>query len=329
MENHNQAISGIHFISILLEQSQNTISQIRQRTKICVKIIVFFWLFTTLVISNCYKSVLFSLLAKPSLPQVPHSVFEIADFKFPVITISWLTTYETGDLPLSLASIKFDEIIRTHSKISVRLYSELSKELRFYPVEDVSEFFVAMSELQELKDGRSNLTSKIPSEFIFFDNISEMDFLTELTRLLSEDKLVLAGSELSLFSTRRQWVIRRNYLNRLIRPYLKGVVESGIFQRWEKFHEIHDQFWKMNRTLSSANGNNDESGKIMAYLMGQGSKLRILRNKEPEPMSLTTFEIFGKLFLYCCGFGAFIFILEAFGFGSLKKFCVYCGFRQF
>jgi len=79
---------------------------------------------------------------------------------------------------------------------------------------------------------------------VILDPEKNMRFMKEFYTMFSRNDLAL-GETLNFFTTRHQWTIRRNAFLSLFVPVVTGLMESGIYSRWEYYSEALKTYWNL------------------------------------------------------------------------------------
>ena len=308
-----------HVISILLEQSQQTVIHCSGfQVQTCFLLVA--WMLLTFLMGNAYKGVLFSLLTSVSIPVVPDDLQEVIQSRYLVITTSALKEFkENQRMVKSAAKVYIRSIVEAveEGKLNisyVNWYKELNASMVFMNPADASDLFVSLMTRSELQSEKGNFS--IPQKVILINPEKEVQVFEELNTIFTRNVLVL-GETLNLFSTRTQWVFRRNAFLRLVLPILVGLEESGIYAKWEYFSEIlssrvHLQYAGrvLNKHFNGSKSQFSIKDNIVAYMLFKPHTAR--SNPRAVPITVEFFAIFALLFGYCTAICAVVFILEKF-----------------
>jgi len=195
----------------------------------------------------------------------------------------------------------------------MNLYGGLWKR-RIFAFTSTSNFFVDMKTSIEIKGKMENYT--IPKELMIVDSEENINFLKELNTLFSENFLVL-GEKLNFLSERKQWCFRRNGFLTLISPILSGLMESGIYKRWEYFSKAMSTYWEVletkNKLIQVSKGSKNHfslRGNILAYLLFKPHTAKP-SGETGEPITLEFFAVLITLFGYCVAFCSAVFLIES------------------
>jgi len=315
------SILETHILSILLEQSQDCVTKCHKFSTSTYYLLIS-WLLATFLVGNAYKGVLFSFLTTPSLPQVPRNLQELAESQYLIATISGQAEFTATGEPegvQSTAKLHIEQIVsdvergQLQIKDSEKDYEKLRNMMIFFnPSIDESDLFTSIFMHVELSTGSKNYS--VPKNLIFFDKDEQVKNFEELISIFSKNVLIL-GPTFDLFATRDQWLFQRNVFLRLALPFMEGMEESGIFTRWEYYHEAMKDYANLKSTLLNLNSSIDSDltkisrkDNILAYLLFKPYTANVV--SQPEPISLEFFSVFAKLFSYCIIVCFVVLILE-------------------
>jgi len=229
-----RSVLEIHIISILLEQSQSFVTKYRSHRTQTGGILIS-WMFLVFITGNAYKGVIFSFLTAISVPVVPDTLEQVMQSDYLLVTMSKLGIMK-GDKIIEKSTAKdniesiMEEVGAGKLKISnSNLYQQFNETLIFLNPATVSGIFL-VKETKGVVWGETKYIS-IPIEVVFFDSDDIVKLFQELNAIFTKNVVVL-GETLHFFSTRSQWIFKRNAFLRLILPIVTGLEESGIYTRY-------------------------------------------------------------------------------------------------
>lgn len=276
------------------------------------------WMLLAFLVGNAYKGVLFSFLTTLSVPVVPKTLQEVVQSDYLVLTTKTIVVaneFERDEI--SGAKLFIDLIMKEAKagKLKIRnsnLYQQLNDTLIYLKSVEAFDLFIAMETGVELKGEIKSY--KIPKKIIIFDSGSIVKLFGELNTIFTNNLLIF-GETLDLFSVRNQWVVRRNALYRLILPFAAGLDESGIFSRWRNYREMMINYYQLSSSrrmlikyFKNSKSQLSPNDNIIAYLLFKPHTAQ--SNSEAEPITMTFFFVFAKLFGYCVVICSTVFMLE-------------------
>jgi len=305
-----QSFLGTHVLSVLLEQSQNIVTNQKKldRKASCLIILC---LLLTFLIANAYKGVLFTILTTPSFHLIPKTTQAVLQSNYTVRTTN--------------VGIHMERIVTTIK--GERKYQKPSKRIEQIGYE-ILNLFVALETGNELVGWFSNYT--IPEKLMILELEEDIRKLNELHSLFSGNNFVL-GKTLNVLSKRNQWIIRRNGFLLSFLPIISSLMESGIYSRWEHYERIIDMRWEIykSRNMLSQSLKGLAISKfriednILAYLLFKPHTAK--PSAEPEkPIDMKFFAIFLLLYGYCNAFRGIEFLSEKF---CMKRKVAFCCIR--
>jgi len=209
----------------------------------------------TFLIRNAYKRVLCSLLTSGSIPVVQDDLQEVIKSKYLVITASALDEFKENQRIAESAAkvyvLMIVEAVEEGKNIShVNWYRQLNTTMVFMYPAYASELFVSPMTKRELQSEKGNFS--IPQKVILINPEKQVRVFAELNTIFTRNVSVLSET-LDLFSTRNQWVFRRNAFLRLVSPLLAALEESGIYTKWKYFSEILSNHMHLNHARGVLN----------------------------------------------------------------------------
>ena len=225
-------------LSILLEQSQDIAAEFKRLGK-QASVLLVCWLFLTFLVGNAYKGVLFTLLTSPSVPFVPRTLQQMIQSNYSVVTTQGEMLFT---LHLFIKNAKQAPVTRINISSALNLYRKLwnRTDLVFTTT---SKLFV------DTKFLNKNSVSK---DLMVLNPEKNMILLKDLNTLFTQN-IVAFGEKLNFFSDRKLWVFRRNGFLTVILTIQTGLMESGIYKRWEYFSKVLSTYWELLETQTKLN----------------------------------------------------------------------------
>jgi len=294
--------------SILIEQSQDAVTKCKSKRVETLGLLVA-WLLLSFIVTNAYKGVLFTILAMVELPAEPKTLQELVEAKdYNVITIS---AFSGGGLITSSVKQHLRKIFAKSDVLQLRdqvLYEQLYPRIILMPLNPVPLF----SKITLQKEYH-NVSLSV--NFVILDKVHSVESIRQLFSMFYSNRTIVTGQKFELFSTRRQWLSKRKHFFKLMYPYLNGIIESGIFGRWERFARIVLDIKRIKALYAEAvkakidmtTDRFTPKDNILAFMFLPFRKH--FAETTFEPISLKFFSVFAVLFGYsiACCITAFVF----------------------
>jgi len=311
----HRSLIGTHVLSILLEQSQEIVTN-RKKLNQKASGLIILWLLLTFLVANAYKGVLFTILTTQSFQVVPRTIQEVIESNCSV----WTTN---PDLHRFSKRFYISRNITTRDNEELKQYQKLNQKIEL--IESLySNLFVAMETGFELKARYRN--HSVPGKVMILNPEEDVRLVKEFYSLFSPNEFVL-GETVNFLTARHQWIIRRNQFLSSILPILSALMESGIYSRWEHYSRLLATLWelldlrkKMFQSLKGSVSEFDPEDNILAYLLFKPHTTKP-RAETAEPINMEFFAIFLLLFGYCIAFCGIIFLAEKFCVRKTIKLC--------
>jgi len=320
---HTQNSSLVLYVfSILVEQGQDVAGE-RTNFGSNMLAVLIIWLLITIVISNGYKGVLFTLLTMSKIPWTPTSVQELVESKIFLTTVTGIGNPQGG--AYSLAIDELTHIIQEEEAVGLdtnrtNMLLKLRDSVQFIDSGRTKDLFVAI--------GRNYISENltvipIPSEFTLLDYDYRISFFSDLIGIYT-DKLVILGDHIPMLTMWITWYVERTAFIRLIYKDLKAVHESGIFSRWDYYNGIQTKYHRMLTALAmarlndwkSAGSRNIPKASVLAYLMYKPFDVDL--STPPEVIYMVHFTVFMLLIAYCLLICCILYIVEWVRFYGLR-----------
>jgi len=316
---NKQNLSETHVLSIVMEQSQNIVTNCGNLQKQnCILLVCFMLL--AFISANAYKGVIFTILTALWYPMVPKTLEEVVKSDFFKQSITSYYTTPEGTFG-SVAKYDIDNFLEEveQSRLNISnmdLYKNLKESIVYLGYNySPSLIFLSMEKGQELKGQNGNYTV-VPKTFIIFDKEVQVQLFKELVSMFTISSKLVLGQKINLRPLGRQWVLRRNAVARLASPIFKSLVESGIYDQWKQYRSIAETYQYLNfakhRLLNFYNVSNSHISRkdnIIAYLFFKPYTAQ--RSSENEqPITIEFFFVFAQMLLYCVAFCCISFSVE-------------------
>jgi len=300
--------------SILLEQGQDA-GRTRQNFPITTTLyIVSTWLLMTLVISNGYKGVLFTILTTNVLPWTPKTLAEAAESQFFFTTTSGYDQNPVHNAPEeSSALIQISNILDKVDQGKLQMQNEpafrkLKDSLIFISRRKYS-LFLNIGKYPRMTNGTQVF---VPNDGII---LLDMDILVNLFENLHElytNKVVKRGEKVELMSERTPWMMERNAFLRLAYPFVQGVYESGVYNKWDYYVWTGHHYWYLKQikkdSLTEVTKEKVSQKALLTYLLFKPFPISL--TSAPESIYMVQFSLFMILLAYCIALSTVIFFIE-------------------
>ncbi|CAG7829805.1 unnamed protein product [Allacma fusca] len=238
-------------LSFLLDQGQLPRKHCLAILGIKAALIVIFWAYAALIISNAYKGALYSVMTSMSLPLIPTSLQDILD------TAAFLVTTSFCYIPRkigrqSLLHTTIDQMMgeTLPPPESSNAIVQFRDTLKFSPHTIAEVVFCQMEQCRpEFRAG-----FKIPETHIFLGDEHEVVLYSLILKLSQKEITVLRSDGLDLFLQRVPFLIQRNFFATLYTKYLFWIVESGIWELWIEYQEFHIKLNEIRKYFQIKNG---------------------------------------------------------------------------
>jgi hypothetical protein len=200
------------------------------------------WTLATVVITNGYAGLLYSLLDRPNSPFIPETVQEIMEMgqssgiKFEFATFSHFKTDSKG---AGTSSLKGDvEIYRQKLRVPCPFCDKLDQKVHFmiqarYNTEAIARSIHSIIRI-------SPLTTDLVNDTIFSKNVVLIESAVALRNVIgglkfdrTNRKEIARRGRVEPFTSTLVWATERRYFSRLFLPFLGLLTSSGLLQEWE------------------------------------------------------------------------------------------------
>ena len=193
------------------------------------------WAHTASHLSNAYKGALFSALSSPLVPQQPGNLRELVEYKGTLVSLAKAWSNDR------LESILHGSIDDAISKIQndprfSKLLQDFGAKLIFCGVRIEDAILSQVSEHHSLECDSFLATE---SEYILFETtpiLRAYKIFLDLTDA-SIEKMVRAGTELSIFRNIGPTLVQGNFVAPSVTRVCEGIKESGIWRMWQEVYD--------------------------------------------------------------------------------------------
>ena len=261
------------------------------------------WYFTSIVLSELYKGELLSMMTVSTIPNAPQSLEDIPKYEnFFLATTRSMGVYELDKL-IEIRSIiqnTIEKILEYGASHRKKVLMEISKRLNYLgngtTIGIINDFWKA----------RVAKNINVSSNLIYLDGEKEVNALKLILGFFSGKKLI-KGESIDEFTITYGMIVQRNFLYKLINPYLQMLSASGIPQNWMKFRDYKTQCFLLKTMWSMLNPSDLRKESIFSFVISDPSRRY---NKKPEPISMKDFNIFGFTYLLLIGVCNLGFVFE-------------------
>ncbi|CAG7734161.1 unnamed protein product [Allacma fusca] len=293
---------------------------VKKNLRVMFFYLVALWSGVSLVLSNAYKGALFSFLAATTAPPIPQNLEELVRGNYFLATTSHYVKGSTRE-PLSLLYYALNETLEYGIMNEKR--KDVLQELEYQTVFLKSNLSIIASSHVKLDKGPlpqrglssfpksllegSNLVNNsvvLPLNYILIgeeDEIRLFEFMMQ--SLKNSRRFVGIGPTIDLFVKRTPVYIQRNFLYPVFNWNLYQIFESGLWERWLFYHEIHTAYLELKMFRSQMKFRKRGLNLLDMLFRGQRMLESVAKkDNEEKPLSLNVLQtVFILLFI-----GAFV-----------------------
>ena len=245
-------------LSFLIDHSILSESFLR-RVTLKSGLVIFLWAQVAMVISNGYRSAIFSLLTFPSPPSMPESMEELAERPELVFSNEVISGYyTTGYYSESMLHWGIQEYIKVTSGTPSNLQrhaEKLGNKLRFVngTLADITFSLAPNGQTGNLvQDGGKNASFHLPSSHIFIGKETNAMIYRLLLNAVGKNLIVMKGMEVELMRQRFPFLIYRNFILHHFTRSLLYITESGLWDKWSHYDITYEYIVQRNMLKSLA-----------------------------------------------------------------------------
>ncbi|CAG7727996.1 unnamed protein product, partial [Allacma fusca] len=229
-------------IFLMLDQGQLPSQNSLKILGIQASALVSLWAMACILISNCYKGNMFSLLTAISTPQVPQNLDEVLELKTHLMT---RVSYQAANQEMkSLVHNTIFEL-KQYGSLSFKLnetISRLSNKVVFTNAQ-TSEIAFSQSD-RGIKSNSTYLNMpgkfpQLPKTYIYIGNAEDVSLYSLLLAVAKKKPLILPGPTIDLFWQRRPLLVLRNFFTEVYMQQVFRIVESGLWSLWDKYANVN------------------------------------------------------------------------------------------
>lgn len=226
----------ITFMSSLVEQPVPTFTW---KKKLSNLQLWFTWCSFCLVISHAYRAFLFSSLTTDVTPATPESLEELAASQILIGTIEDSFQYNLLGIPTQFSTLKGsilpDILILYKDHDAGKFYTKLRNSVVWF--HDNLILLSVEASINKIVKSRTHWFP-IPGEFAIIDTRTT---IRRLKILFDEIGVYWISKPLvePILATRMMWTAKYNYFSPIFFSQLSKVIESGLYDRWERFGSVY------------------------------------------------------------------------------------------
>ncbi|CAG7829622.1 unnamed protein product [Allacma fusca] len=297
--------------------------------------LVVLWSGVSLVLSNAYKGALFSFLAATTAPPIPQNLEELVRGNYFLATTSHYVKGSAGE-PLSLLYYALNETLQygimnekrkdvlqelesktvfIKSGLSVIASSHVEQNKGQLPQRGLSSFPNTL--LGE--SSKVNNSVILPLNYVLIGEEEEIHLFQFMMQSLKDSRrFVGKGPTIDLFVKRTPVYVQRNFLYPVFNWNLYQIFESGLWERWLFYHEIHTANLELKTFRSQMNFK--KRGLNLLDMLFRGQRmLESAANKDNEEKSLSLNVLQTVFFLLFIGICTSVVIFTAEWFRDRKR----------
>ena len=268
-------------------------------------VLLFLWAQVAMMISSGYRGALFSLLASTQAPVIPQGMEELASCNDLVVTSAIYGDVEKNTSLLHKTIHEFREETQNATLSSVqhvrKSADKFGKKLEFLYSSTI-EILYSQTERgadYELQRGDDKPPIRLPSNYIMVGTTSFCSMYSLLMNAIGKKLMIVKGEEIPLVMEHAPLLVFRNFLAYQFSRVLYGVVESGMWERWERYYTVYK--YKLNRDMlrDLVQGNGTKKvglpdNNIMAALF-TASESKLMASTR-RPSETTTLHVLQPIF---------------------------------
>ncbi|CAL8122854.1 unnamed protein product [Orchesella dallaii] len=307
--------------SVLDQSVQSSFSKIYNLW--CHKSIVGVWLlwsFAILIINQAYRGIMFSFLTLSPDPKFPDTLKALAESDLKIITFS--VTIHNNQLR-AIVSVNLEEVMVPGQVPGVDYpiyYEDFNKSIEFFShnLQGICDFSakVFLENNLELAPNHTVDWDPFPKNFGVFELVKHVDMQKHILQLYMPSKWVSSAIHVPNFMTRMPWTVTRNYFYPAFRRGLSFIYESGLYNRWDKYHdEINGlvMFYAVRFSISRLKVNTSKIQYAVPEKKWRNYYFSTVKRQlfsEPEPVSVEVLKTVWILSAIVLGFAILGFVLE-------------------
>ena len=276
-------------------------------------VLLFLWAQMAMMISSGYRGALFSLLTSTSTPVIPNGMEELAACEDLVLTNAAYYNKGKAHSLLHATVQEFREETQNTRMTSVRRVRKnarlFGKKLVFVnsSVSDILYSQTREGADYELQRGDDKSPIHLPSSYVMVGKKSFSSTFSLLMNVIWKKLMIVKGDEIPLMMQHVPLLVYRNFFAYQFTRVLHGIVESGMWERWERYYTLLDYKWNRDSLSAKLKGNGTKkvglpNRNIMAALfLDSEAAMRANARRQSAPLPLTVLQsIFLMYFVMLC-----------------------------
>lgn len=188
------------------------------------------WYFGMLVLSQSYKGTMFSYLTITKEQDYPKTLEQLANKDWDILT--FIGKWHKGDLK-SVLKANMEEAIDT--KTYPAYYKRILNKTKY-----INDRLRGMRKLtadlyMNQRNNKSSLGIGVP--FAEFDLLKHVQMQKQMLEVYLPEKWTSPSVPVKNFMTCMPWTVTRNAFYPVFKWYLGKIFESGLYTRWDSFHD--------------------------------------------------------------------------------------------
>lgn len=210
----------------------------------------------SLSFNQVYKAKMFSFLTKSPDPEYPDTLESLVNSKISVVTYTGMS-HKNAWKPALVVNLEETIESAMEEKRNYPFYYDTLKNSTLY----IGEWLNGMREFasklyaQQHKHLLPNGTfswRRYTEELAVFEPFKHIFMQRHVMNLFLPDKWVSISISISTFMTAMPWTVDRGYFHPLFKHALGAIFESGLYDRWDRFHDdingidnFYHVWWKL------------------------------------------------------------------------------------
>lgn len=247
------------------------------------------WYYASMLLSELYKGELLSMMTVFTIPNAPKSLEDILKYEnFYLATTKHMSIFQP-DKTVEIRSViknTMRDILEHDLSVSRKeLFMKISNRLQFL---GNGSTLAIINDFWKARIGKNDVSTNL----IYLDGEKDVNVLKLIVGFFTE-KQIIKGESIDEFTTTNAMIFQRNFLYKLINPYITMLDASGIPQHWMKFWDMKAEVFILKIISDMLNSSDLRKESIFSFVISNHRGY----NKKPEPISMMDIEIFGYTYL--------------------------------
>ncbi|CAL8122851.1 unnamed protein product [Orchesella dallaii] len=278
------------------------------------------WSLAIVIVNQAYRGIMFSFLTISPDPKFPVTLKALAESDLKIITFTSITYKRRFR---SMVSVNLEEVMIPGMVPGVDYpiyYKDFNKSIDFFRSNlqgmcDMSAKLFLENNL-ELAPNHTVDWDPLPENFAVFEFVKHVDMQKRILQLYLPSKWESSLIPVPNFMTRMPWTVSRNYFYPAFRRGLSFIYESGLYNRWDKYHdEINGfkNFYAVRVSISKLKVNTSKIRYAVPEKNWRNYYFSTVKKQlflEPESVSVKVLKTVWILSAIVLGFAVLSFVIE-------------------